>query len=183
MEPGKSLILVALCLFTLFVVGCITEEVQPPAVVSPPLPGADLKVIGDVIGHGVILQGVPRGTIDTITFSVGLSSGAKSISLDNLTVVYADAVRTETLAPMAGVRSDNPAPGSWSIVRVDNEKGKPNERLEFDEQAVIRINPKAPIVPNQVITISVKPAEASPLISRWVAPASILPGDNILMAL
>jgi flagellin FlaB len=183
MEPGKNLILVALCLFTLFVAGCITEDVQPPAVVSPPQPGADLKVIGDVIGHGIILQGVPRGTIDTITFSVGLASGAKSISLDNLTVVYADAVRTETLAPMTGVRTDTPSPGSWSIVQVDNEKGNRNDRLEFDEQAVIRINPRAPIVPNQVITISVKPAEAGPLISRWVAPASILPGDNILMAL
>jgi hypothetical protein len=183
MEPGKYLILAVLIVATLAIAGCTTESTLPPAGISPPQPGVDLHVMGDVAGHGVILQGVPRGTIDTITFSVGLTSGTKSVDLDNLTVVYADAVRSETLIPMTGGRSDNPTPGGWSLVRVDNEKGQPNNRLEFDEQAVIRINPKAPIVPNQVITISVKPSEGAPLICRWVAPASILPGENILTAL
>jgi archaellin len=182
MEPEKSLILAVLIIAILILAGCTTEEPQPPAGISHQ-PGVDLQIIGDIVGHGVILQGVPRGTIDTITFSVGLAPGTKTIDLDNLSVVYADAVRAETLTPMTGVRSDNPPSGGWSIVRIDNEKGHPNNRLEFDELAMIRINPKAPIVPNQVITVSVKPAEGDPLISRWVAPPSILPGDNIFTTL
>jgi archaellin len=183
METGKNLILALLIILGLVVAGCTSDDTPLPVVTSTPLPGEDLQVMGDAIGQGVILQGVPMGTIDTITFSVGLTPAIKSIDLDKLTVVYADAVRTETLTPMVGVRSDNPPPGSWSIVRVTNEKGNLNNRLEFDEQAVIRINPKAPVVPNQVITISVKPAEGNPLISRWVAPATVLPGENILMTL
>jgi len=183
MEPGKHLILAILTIVALSIAGCTTEDTSGPAGGPASQPGVDLQVMGDVVGHGVILQGVPRGTIDTITFQIGLAPGVKSIDMDNLTIVYADAVRTETLLPMTGVRSDNPPPGGWSLVTVINEKGKSNNRLEFDEQAVIRINPKSPVVPNQVITVSVRPSNSNPLINRWVAPATILPGDNILTPL
>jgi archaellin len=64
-----------------------------------------------------------------------------------------------------------------------NEPGGRNLRLEFDKQFVIRINPKAAIVPNQVITISIKPTEGKPLILRRVAPSAIEEDDNILPGL
>jgi archaellin len=182
MEPGKSLVLTLLIVFALIVAGCTGEDATPlvRGSISPPQPGVDIQLVGDVVGQGVILQGVPRGTIDTVTFPVGLAAGTDSIDLDKLVIVYADAVRAETLGTVTGVRNENPHPGNWSIIEVVNEKGKPNNRLEFDEQAVIRINPKAPIVPNQVITISVRAGEGKPLNIRRVAPASILPEINIL---
>ena len=53
-------------------------------------PGQVLNVFGDVTGDGI-----PRGTIDTITFTVGLVPGEKSVNMENVTIVYADAIRTE----------------------------------------------------------------------------------------
>ena len=38
----------------------------------------------------------------------------------------------------------------------------PNNRLEYEEKFVIRINPKAPLVPRQLITIIVKPPPGPP---------------------
>jgi archaellin len=171
-----------LIVVTLIAAGCTGEDIIPPdgGGISPPQPGVDLQLVGDVVGQGVILQGVPRGTIDTVTFPVGLAQGTDSVDLDKLVIVYADAVRTETLGTVPGVRDENPPPGNWSIIQVVNEKGNLNNRLEFDEQAIIRINTRAPIVPNQVITISVRAENGKPLTIRRVAPATILPEKNIL---
>jgi archaellin len=96
-----------------------------------------------------------------------------------MTIVYSDAVRTETFTPVEGYRG-NPPPGYWGIINTVNEVGNPNMRLDFEEQFVIQINPKAPVVPNQVITISVKPTEGKPLILRRIAPSTIGENDNIL---
>jgi archaellin len=164
-----------------FFAGCISEDTPPPVPVGRSMaqPGVLIQNTGDVTGQGVILEGVPRGTIDTITFTIGLAPGVTSIDLNNMTIVYADAVRTEVFTPVQGYRG-TPPPGFWGIVNTVNEVGNPNMRLEFDEQFVIRINPKSAIVPNQVITISVKPAEGKPLIIRRVAPSAIAENDNVL---
>ncbi|MDD1682157.1 MAG: flagellin [Methanoregula sp.] len=164
--------------------GCTDEE--PPAPVpgggSPQQPGVLIRHIGNVTGQGVILQGVPRGTIDTITFTIGLAPGAKSLDLDNMTIAYADAVRSEILTPVKGYRGIPPQ-GYWGVVDAINELGTPNMRLDYEEQLVIRINPKAPVVSDQVVTISVKPPVGKPLILRVVAPAEISETDNILRGL
>ena len=63
-----------------------------------PVPGNHpqdiLQNFGDVTG-----QGIPGGTIDTITFTVGLVDSHKSVDMEQLSIVYADAIRTETLRP------------------------------------------------------------------------------------
>jgi archaellin len=161
--------------------GCMDEEPPAPAPVggSPQQPGVLLQHIGNVTGQGVILKGVPRGTIDTITFTIGLAPGAKSLDLDNMTIAYADAVRSEILTPVKGYRGIPPQ-GYWGVVDTVNELGTPNMRLDYEEQLVIRINPKAPVVSDQVVTISVKPPEGKPLVIRVVAPSEITETDNIL---
>ncbi len=167
-----------------FLTGCISEDIPEPVPIGGGIPqrGVLIQTVGDITGQGVILQGVPRGTIDTITFTIGLAPGAKTVDLDNMTVVYADAVRTENLLPVAGYRGI-PPPGFWGIIDTVNELGSKNMRLDFEKQFVIRINPKSPVVPNQVITISVKPAEGRPLVVRRVAPSTIMENENALPGL
>jgi hypothetical protein len=62
-----------------------------------------LQVCGDVTGLGI-----PRGTIDTITFTVGLTPEIKSMDIEKRVIVYADAIRTETLLPVEGFRGNPP---------------------------------------------------------------------------
>lgn len=172
-----ALFLIAGCFFT----GCISEDAPAPVVGGGNIPQAGVLVqnIGDVTGQGVVLQGVPRGTIDTITVTITLAPGVRTVDLNNLTVVYADAVRTEVFMPVAGYRG-NPPPGYWGIIDTLNEAGNPNMRMDFEEQFVLRMNPKAAVVPNQVITISVKPNGGKPLVIRRIAPSAIAEYDNIL---
>jgi archaellin len=159
------------------------EDSPPvPSAVGAAQPGVMIRTTGDITGQGVILAGVPRGTIDTITFTVGLAPGINTMDMSTISIVYADVVRTEILTPVDGFRG-NPPQGYWGIVGTANELGNPNLRMEFDEQFSIRINPRAPVVPNQIVTISVRPREGLPLIFRRVAPSSIVVDDNVLMAL
>jgi len=165
--------------------GCTdTFEERPtlPTMSTLPVPEGNpqytqiLQNFGEVSG-----QGIPGGTIDVITFTVGLVNTSKSVDIEQLAIVYADAIRTETLYPVEGFHGDPPK-GFWSIVRVENEIGNPNNRLDNEERFVIRINPKAPLVPRQMITIDVKPKDGRSLTIRRVAPTTIQ-ADNILLPL
>jgi archaellin len=137
------------------------------------LPDQVLQVFGDVSGSGI-----PGGTIDTLTFTVGLVDSHDSVDMERLAIVYADAIRTETLHPVEGYRGDPPK-GFWGIIRVENEIGDPNNRLDNEERFVIRINPTAPLVPRQMITVDVKPPAGRSLTIRRVAPPTIL-AENTL---
>jgi len=184
MESVYGLIVAIFLILCGFSAGCIGDDTAAgvPAGGTIRQPGVLIGTIGNVTGQGVILQGVPRGIIDTITFTIGLAPGGTTVDLSNLTIVYADAVRSEVLTPVAGYRG-SPPPGCWGILETRNEAGNPNMRMEFEEQVVIRINPRAPVVPNQVITISVKPYEGKPVIIRSIAPSAILEEDTILPVL
>jgi hypothetical protein len=162
--------------------GCTdtSEDISPsPTLSTLPIPGnypqEILQSFGEVTG-----QGIPGGTIDTITFTVGLIDSHKSVNMENLTIIYADAIRTESLRPVEGYHGDDPPKGFWSVTRVENEVGGPNNRLDNEEQFVIRINPKAPLVPRQIITIELKPPGGHSLTIRRVAPPAIQE-DNILL--
>ena len=155
---------------------------------APPLSTmSTLPVSGDKIQEGQILQsignvtgqGIPGGTIDTITFTVGLIDNHKSVDMEQLIIVYADAIRTESFRPVEGYHGDPPK-GFWSINRVENEVGGPNNRLDNEERFVIRINPKAPLVPRQIVTIEIKSPNGHSLTIRRVAPPTIQ-ADNILL--
>jgi archaellin len=184
MESVHGLILALFLIVCGFSTGCISEDTPSgvPGGGNTRQPGVVAQTIGNITGQGVILQGVPRGTIDTITFTIVLAPGANTVDLRTLTIVYSDAVRTEIFTPVAGYRG-SPPPSSWGILGTLKEAGNPNMRMEFEEQVVIRINPKAPVVPNQVITISVKPEEGKPVVIRCVAPSTILENDNIIPTL
>jgi archaellin len=156
--------------------GCIDEG--SPALSFPEAdaiqPGQVMMAIGNVTGNGI-----PGGTIDTITFTVGLVPSEKQVNMANISIVYADAVRTESLVPVEGLRGDPPH-GQWGILEVQNEVGSSNNRLEYEERFVIRINPLAPLVPRQFIMIIVKPPSGTPLTIRRVSPSIIIKENNIL---
>jgi len=164
--------------------GCIDTSSE-----SPPVPMSTLRVPGVLPNDTPLLQifgdvtgkGIPGGTIDNITFTVGLTDVHKSVDMERLAIVYADAIRTETLRPVDGFHGDPPK-GYWGIVRVENETGNPNNRLDFEERFTITINPKAPLVPGQFITIDIKPPNGRSLTIRQVAPPTIQ-ADNILLPL
>jgi hypothetical protein len=173
---GLSLLAMVFLIVAVLAAGCTDEDIPVPALpeADAVLPGQVLVTIGNVTGNGI-----PRGTIDTITFTVGLVPGEKSVNLENISIVYADAIRTESLVPVEGFRGDPPQ-GSWGILEVQNEIGSPNDRLEFEERLVIRINPKAPLVPRQFITIIIKPPSGTALTIRRVSPPTIVKENNIL---
>lgn len=162
--------------------GCTQEEAPAPDLRSPALPGQQIVAIGNVTGQGQQLGGVlTTGTIDTITVRTGLVPGAKAVSMENISVVYADAVRTETLAPVGGFRG-LPGQGAWGILGIDSEAGPTNNRLEDHEEFVIQINPKASIMPGQMFTIVLRPLAGKPLTLRRMAPSAILAENNILVS-
>jgi archaellin len=170
-------LILAILISAVLAAGCTGDEtpVTVPPATGPIQPGQVLYVIGDVTGDGV-----PRGTITTITFTVGLVPGEKPVNMEDITIVYADAIRSETLVPVEGYRGDPPQ-GTWGILDVKGELGGSNNRLEYEEQFVIRINPRAPLVPRQLITIVVRPPDGSSLTLRRISPATIL-GENNLLA-
>jgi archaellin len=171
-----SLPVMAVLIAIVLVAGCTGEEKTGPVLPVPDaiLPGQVMRVIGDVTGNGI-----PRGTIDTLTFTVGLVPGQNTVNMENISIVYADAIRTESLEPVKSYRGD-PLQGSWGILEVMNEIGNPNNRLEYEEQFVIRINPKAPLVPRQFITIIIRPPSGTSLTIRRVSPPTIIQENNIL---
>jgi len=167
-------------IFLILIAGCsdTPSDVPLPTMSTLPVPGNHqqdiLQNFGDVTG-----QGIPGGTIDTITVTVGLINPHESVDMEHLAIVYADAIRTETLLPVEGYHGDPPK-GFWSITRVENEIGDPNNRLDNEERFVIRVNPKAPLVPRQIMTLEVKPPDGDSLTIRRVAPSTIQE-DNILL--
>jgi len=179
MTKRLYIFLTTLLLFLILTAGCSDTDVPPePTLSTLPVPGNHpqdiLQGFGEVTGLGI-----PGGTIDTITFTIGLVDSHKTVDMEQLFIVYADAVRTETLRPVEGFYGD-PQKGFWGIIRVENEVGSPNNRLDNEERFVIRINPKAPLVPRQIITIEIKPAIGQSLTIRRVAPPTIQE-DNILL--
>jgi archaellin len=179
MVKWLSLLMITILVAGVLASGCSDEETH--GLESPPgstvLPGQVLVNIGDVTGDGI-----PQGTIDTITFTVGLVPGEKPVNMENISIVFADAVRSESLTPVAGFRGDPPQ-GYWGILEVQDEVGNPNNRLEYEERFVIRINPRAPLVPQQFITIIVKPPSGTPLTIRRISPPTIIKENNILIPL
>ena len=181
MAMRQYVFLTIVLILLILTAGCsdTPPDVPPlPAMSTLPVPGNNpqdvLQTFGDVTG-----QGIPGGTIDTITLTVGLTDSHKSVDMEQLAIFYADAIRTETLRPVEGYHGDPPK-GFWGIIRVDNEIGDPNNRLDNEERFVIRINPKAPLVPRQIITIEIKPPNGHSLTIRRVAPPTIQE-DNILL--
>ena len=169
-------------LIALVLAAACTDE-EPPAPVPEPagpvLPGQVLYPVGDITGEGTVGGTLNSGTIDTITMTVGLVPGAKPLYFDNISIFYADAVRTESLIPVEGIRGDPPQ-GCWGIIAMKDEIGFSNNRLEYEEKMVIRINPKAPLVPRQFATISLTTPSATSLTLRRVAPPTIVKEGNIL---
>jgi archaellin len=162
--------------------GCFTTSTDTPPVPTMstlPIPGVTsnlpqiLQSTGEVTG-----QGTPGGIIDTITVMVSLSDLSKPIKMEKLRVIYSDVVRTESIQPFEGYWGEPPQ-GYWGIIRVENEAGGPNTLLESGEQFIIRVNPKAPIVPTQLINIQLIPAGGTPLVIRGIAPKTIR-AENIL---
>jgi archaellin len=173
---------IVIIVLSILTAGCFTTTTDtPPAptMSTLPIPGVTsspaqiLKSIGEVIG-----QGTPGGIIDTITVTVSLSDLSMPINLEKMRVIYSDVVRTESIQPVEGYWGEPPQ-GYWSIIRVENEIGGPNNLLESGEEFVIRVNPKAPIVPTQLITIQMIPAGGTPISIRRVSPKTIR-AENIL---
>lgn len=170
------LLAIGLLVAAILLAGCTDDngtvpELPPSDVV---LPGQTMQVTGLVTGDGIA-----GGTIDTITFSVALVPGSKPINMDNITIVYADTIKTETLIPVEGYRG-NPPQGCWGILRVNNEIGSPNDRLEDTEEFVIQINPRAYLPANRLATIVVRPPHGTPLTFRRTAPSTIRATGNVL---
>jgi hypothetical protein len=173
------LIIMGILIGLVLVAGCTDEDTSP---VPPPqssmdaiLPGQSLVVTSDVTGDGIA-----GGTIDTITVTVSLAPGKKTVDMEKIAVYYADMIKTETLTPVTGFRGE-PGQGEWAIVEVKNHIGDTNNRLDDREELVLRINPKTYLPANRIVTIVIRaPGDINPLTIRRIAPKTILAQGNIL---
>jgi len=104
----QSLLITVIFIAAILAAGCTEEENPHPQLPAPDSvrPGQVFMLIGNVTGNGI-----PGGSIDNLTFTVGLIPGENPVNMENISLVYADAVRTETLLPVEGFRGD-PPPGS-----------------------------------------------------------------------
>lgn len=174
----QPIIAILLLIAVVLLAGCTDEETAPPSdsvSVEPVLPGQELILIGDVTGDGLA-----GGTIDTIDITVALAPGVKPINMEEISIVYADTIKTETLVPVEGYRG-NPPQGCWGILGVNNEVGSPNNRIEDKEQFVLRLNPRTYLPAKRMAIIVVRPPSgAVPLTIRRFAPAEIVAQGNIL---
>ena len=172
----KAVLAMGILVIVVIAAGCTGEGSQVPA--PPPTdaiqPGQALTAVGDVTGDGIA-----GGTIDTITFTVGLIPGKGPVDMEKFSIYYADTIATESLVPVKGFHGD-PGPGEWGIMGVNNQVGNANDRLEDGEQVVIRINPRAYLPANRVATIAIISPGSTPLTIRRVAPPVILKENNIL---
>ena len=171
------LLITGILMLAVLFAGCSDEAIPPPGeqpAADAVQPGQVLALVGPVTGDGLA-----HGTIDTITFTVGLAPGEKPVDMEKISIVYADTIKTETLLPVAGFHAE-PAQGEWSIVTVNNEIGGGNNRLEDKELFVIKINPRAYLPPNRMVMIAVRTPTGSPLMIRRIAPPEILATGNIL---
>lgn len=159
--------------------GCLDEEPDMP--VLPPSdvvqPGQVITTTGDVTGDGIA-----GGTIDTLTFTVKLLPGEKPVDMERISIIYADTIKTETLIPVEGYIGDPPT-STWGIINVANQAGAPNNRLEAQEEFTIRINPKAYLPANRMITIVVRTPSGTPLTIRRIAPPAVLKENNVFIPL
>jgi archaellin len=174
-------VLVAAFIISAGCTGTETPRVAVPTPTSAIQPGQVLQYFGDVTAQGIMLPGVPRVVIDTITFTIGITPGSRSVDIGNITIIYADAVRTQSLTSIDKLRGEPPK-GAWGLMSVANEVGKPNDRLEYGERATIRISPPAAMLPNQLVTIVVKPKDGPSITIRRIIPSAVTQGDNILIA-
>ena len=182
MAEWYSVPVIFIIVLLILAAGCTTTSTDTPPLPTMstlPIPGVTSQPAQILQSNGEVTgQGTPGGIIDTITFSVSLSDLSTSITMENLRIIYSDVVRTESILPVEGFWGEPPQ-GYWSVIRVENEAGGPNHLLENGEEFVIRVNPKAPIVPTQLITIQLIPAGGNPLAIRRVAPKTIR-AENIL---
>lgn len=171
----QNLILAGIVIAIVSVAGC-TGDTPPATMPAVPAiePGQVLYIAGDVTGDGI-----PRGTIDTITVTLGLVPGQAPVNVEKISIVYADAVRSETLVPVEGFRGDPPQ-GTWGIIAVNGELGGMNNRIEYEEKFVLRLNPKAPLVPRQLITVSITTEDGTTLTFRRISPTIIIKENNYL---
>jgi len=174
-----SYLVIGLLVIAVLTAGCMDEE---PAL--PELPPSDVVQPGQVLvtTGAVTGDGIAGGTLDTITFTVKLAPGEKPVDMEKISIIYADTIRTETLIPVEGYVGDPPT-GTWGIIRVTNQVGAPNNRLEDQEEFTIRINPKAYLPANRMITLVVRTPIGAPLTFRRVAPPTIVAENNQLIAL
>jgi archaellin len=173
----QSLLLIGMLIVAVLAAGCTDEEATGP-VAQPAVdvvqPGQVLTLVGDVTGDGIA-----GGTIDTITFTVGLVPGKGPVDMEKITIYYADTIQTETLVPVEGFRGDPPQ-GDWGILNVTNEISKSNNRIEDTEQFTIRINPRAYLPANRMVIIAVRSPTGTPLTIRRFAPPTIIKENNLL---
>jgi len=171
----QNLLLAGIVIALVSVTGCTGDAPPAPVpAVAAIEPGQVLYVAGDVTGDGI-----PRGTIDTITITLGLAPGQDPVDIEKISIVYADAIRSETLVPVEGFRGDPPQ-GTWGILTVNGELGGLNNRIEYEEKFVLRLNPKAPLVPRQLVTISITTEDGTTLSIRRISPTVIIKENNYL---
>jgi len=159
-----------------------TQKSQEVVYSSVEQASSSIEILGDVYGlsDDVILK------INTIEFTVGLTSGGTSVDFDKVTMTYVTPIHSpsilmqdvdETIYAFADA-------GNWSIINVSNrveDESNKDHLLEFGEQFVIQAHLPAGenLTVNEEFSLEIKPSVGTALAIKRMGPSKIYPVNTL----
>ncbi|MDD1663506.1 MAG: flagellin [Methanomicrobiales archaeon] len=157
-----------------------TQKAQEAVHTGVSQASSSFEILGDV--YGVAIPST-LGQINYLNFTLGLAPGGMPIDMNKTTMVFANqSVRVE-LSKMSGINpSGPPTGGTWTIARVFNANGIPNDQLEAGEQMEIVVHLEestGAIAPRDAFTLEIKPIVGPSLSIVRTAPGGIDPVNKL----
>ena len=157
-----------------------TQKSQEVVYSSVEQASSSVEILGDVYG----LANNTAKDIETLEFTLGLTSGGTAVDFDKVVITYSTAGYGPQILNKSSTGSyENSTTGNWNITTVSNpvETGASDTLLESNEQFVIQAYlPKGEnLTVNTKFNLEIKPSVGTALAIKRTGPNKIY-GVNLL---
>lgn len=148
-----------------------TQKSQEVVYSSVEQASSSIEILGDVYG----LADDPASDINTLQFTLGLTSGGTAVDFDKVVMTYSTATYGPTI--LNGSLNDMVA-GGWNITNVSNRvelPSNPDKLLESNEQFVINATLPSDhnLEENEDFNLEIKPSVGTALAIKRTGPNKI----------